>query len=146
MPNLQIDGTTAKGQLVALLFSQDAVAASQTDVQLYAIETGATSSVLAVDEYSMPFAGEIIAIAYNLSAAGTTGTFTIGATVNGTENASTTQTVGTTVRGTARFKRGTAKFVAGDRLGVEITTGGTWDGINSDLVVIVYALVELDGI
>jgi hypothetical protein len=36
--------------------------------------------------------------------------------------------------------------VAGDNIGVKITTGGTWDGTTSDLVVDVFVLYYLDGI
>ena len=35
---------------------------------------------------------------------------------------------------------------AGDRIGAEITTGGTWDGTTADLVVTVWVLLYLDGI
>jgi hypothetical protein len=139
----QITLDTSKGQLVAYVFGQDAVAASQTDVQLpVAIGEGSQ----AVAGYEMPFRGEVIAVAYTLSAAGTTGTFTIGATVNGTEDADTTVTVGTTADGSVRVPRGKCTFAAGDSLGAEITTGGTWDGTTADLAVVVYALHYLEGI
>lgn len=141
----QIEGIISKGQLLALTFFQDAVAASQTDAQLNVCEV-ASGATLAVDEYVMPWAGEIVGIGYSLSAAGTAGVFTIGGTINGTEDADTTQTVGTAVRGTAKVPRGKAKFIAGDRVGAEITTDGSWDGTTSDLVVTVYVLVQMEGI
>jgi len=62
----------SKGQLVKLSFSQDNVAANQSDVQLYRSEVAA-AALLAVDEFNMPFAGEVVAIAYSLSAAGSAG-------------------------------------------------------------------------
>lgn len=141
----QITREIAKGQLVAYTFMQDAVAASQTDVQLPVVEVSAGAGN-AVDEYVAPFAGEVVGIGWSLSAAGTAGTFTIGATKNGTENANTAQTVGTAVRGYDSFSRGTMPFVAGDQLGAEITTNGSWDGTTSDLVVTLYVLLYLDGI
>ena len=78
--------------------------------------------------------------------AGTTGTFTIGATIGGTEDADTTVTVGTTTTGRKIVQRGACRFAAGDLLGAEITTGGTWDGVTADLTVTVYALLGLEGV
>jgi hypothetical protein len=141
----QIEGIISKGQLLALKFVQDAVAASQTDAQLNICEVAA-GATLAIDEYPMPWDGEIVGIAYTLSAAGTAGTFTIGGTVNGTEDADTTVSVGTTQRGTLRVPRGKATFVAGDRIGAEITTNGSWDAVTADLAVTVFVLVQMEGI
>lgn len=142
---MQIDRTIAKGQLVPLVFMQDAVAASQTDVQLPIAEVNAAAGN-AVDAYTMPFAGEIVGISYRLSAAGTTGTFTIGPTVGGTEQANLTVTVGTNASGRATVVRDTYRFEAGALIGAEITTGGTWDGTTADLGVTVWVLLYLDGI
>ena len=142
---MQIDRTIAKGQLVQLTFMQDAVAASQTDVQLPIAEVNAGAGN-AIAGYIAPFAGEIVGISWVLSAAGTTGTFTIGPTVGGTEKTSLTQTVGTSASGRGTCIRGTIPFAAGDEIGAEITTGGTWDGTSSDLGVSVWVLLYLDGI
>lgn len=142
---MQIDRVIAKGQLVQLTFMQDAVAASQTDVQLLIAEVASAASN-AIDGYIMPFAGEIVGISYKLSAAGTTGTFTIGPTIGGTEKALLTATVGTTTSGRAVVPRETYKFNAGDDIGAEITTGGTWDGTTADVGVSVWVLLYLDGI
>ena len=142
---MQMEGILAAGQVVFLPFAQDAVAASQSDVQLNVMEV-ASGATLAVDEVVMPFDGCVIGLGYSLSAAGTAGVFTIGASVNGTENATTTQTVGTNQRSTAKFKRDAVRFVAGDRLGVEITTDGNWDGTTADLLVGLWVLVKLVGI
>lgn len=124
---------------------QDAVAASQTDVQLPIAEVNAGAGN-AIDGYIMPFAGQIVGISYKLSAAGTTGTFTIGPTVGGTEQADLTVTVGTTTSGRATVPRDTYRFVAGADIGAEITTGGTWDGTTADLGVSVWVILDLDGI
>jgi hypothetical protein len=142
---MQIDRTIAKGQLVPLTFMQDAVAASQTDVQLPIAEVNAGAGNGIVG-YIAPFAGEIVAISWNLTAAGTTGTFTIGPTVGGTEKTTLTQTVGTAASGRGVCARESIKFSAGDEIGAEITTGGTWDGTSADLCVVVWALLYIDGI
>jgi hypothetical protein len=141
----QLTGETSRGQLVPLVFAQDAVAASQTNVQLNAMEV-ASAAALAVDGYTMPFPGEIVGVSFTLSAAGTAGVFTIGATVGGTEDADTTLTVGTSAGTYKRVKRGDARFVAGDSIGAEITTDGSWDGTTSDLLVVVWVLLNVEGI
>lgn len=142
---MQIDRVIAKGQLVQLTYMQDAVAASQTDVQLPIAEVNAGAGN-AVDGYIMPFAGQIVGISYKLSAAGTTGTFTIGPTIGGTEQASLTVTVGTTTSGRATVPRDTYRFVAGADIGAEITTAAGWDGTTADLGVSVWVILDLDGI
>jgi hypothetical protein len=142
---MQIDRSISKGQLVQLTFMQDAVAASQTDVQLPIAEvtSGAANQIVG---YVAPFDGEIVAVSWVLSAAGTTGTFTIGPTVGGTEKTALTQTVGTAASGRGKVNRDSIRFSAGDEIGCEITTGGTWDGTSSDLGVSVWVLLYLDGI
>lgn len=142
---MQIDRTIAKGQLVPLVFMQDALAASQTDVQLLIAEVASAASN-AIDGYVMPFAGEIIGITARLSAAATTGTLTVGPTVNGTEKTDPTLSITTAVSASDTAPRGTSAFVAGDLIGAEITTGGTWDGTTADLGVVVWVLLYLDGI
>lgn len=142
---MQIDRTIAKGQLVCLTFMQDAVAASQTDVQLPIAEVNAGAGN-AVVGYIAPFAGEIVGISWVLTAAGTTGAFTIGPTVAGTEKTALTQTVGTATSGRGVVVRGTAGFNAGDELGAEITTAAGWDGTSADLGVCVWVLLYLEGI
>lgn len=142
---MQMERVIAKGQLVKFTFMQDAVAASQSDVQLPIAEVNAGAGN-AIDEYHVPFAGEIIGISYSLSAAGTAGAFTLGPTLAGTEKTALTQTVGTNQRGYATVPRGTIPFDAGARLGAELTTDGSWDGTSADLLVTVWALLYLEGI
>lgn len=142
---MQIDRTISKGQLAPLVFMQDAVAASQTDAQLPIAEVNAGAGN-AIVGYIAPFAGEIIGVSWNLTAAGTAGTFTIGPTVGGTEKTALTQTVGTAASGRGTVIRGTIPFAAGDEIGAEITTNGSWDGTSSDLCVVVWALLYLDGV
>ncbi|MEU7904116.1 hypothetical protein [Actinoplanes sp. NPDC049118] len=142
---MQIDRTIAKGQLVPLVFMQDALAASQTDVQLLIAEVASAASN-AIDGYVMPFAGEIVGVTARLSAAATAGTLTVGPTVNGTEKTDPTLSITTAVSASDTAVRGTSTFVAGDLIGAEITTGGTWDGTTADLGVVVWVLLYLDGI
>jgi hypothetical protein len=142
---VQIDRTIAKGQLVPLVFMQDAVAASQTDVQLPIAEVTSAAGN-AIDGYVMPFAGEIIAVTARLSAAATAGTLTVGPTVDGTEKPDPTLSITTAVSASDTAVRGTATFAAGDLIGAEITSSGTWDATTADLGVVVWVLLYLDGI
>lgn len=140
---MQIERYIARGQVVAYPFGLANVAASQTDVQLVAADPSGNAG------YVSPFAGEIVGIGWELSAAATAGTLTIGATVNGTEDADTTLSVpadASTTRGTLRVKRGKARFKAGDSIGAEITTNAGFLPITTDLTVTVYVMLELDGI
>lgn len=136
---MQITRELGKYQVVPVTFFLANVPATQTDVQL----KEATNQVTGV---TMPFAGQVVAIAADLSAAATAGTLTIGATVGGTEDADTTITVTTQTSKHLAIPRDKATFNAGDLLGAEITTSGTWDGTTADLVVTVYVALSLDGI
>lgn len=140
---MQIERITARGQLVAYVFGQDALAASQTDVQL---PTAIGEGSQAVTGYTMPFAGEIVAITADLSAAATAGSLTVGPTIGGTEKTDPTLSITTQTTRSDTAPRDTAKFAAGDVLGAEITTSGTWDGTTADLAVTVYVLLYVDGI
>lgn len=138
----QITLDTSKGQLVPYVFGQDAVADSQSNVQLpTAISEGSQANA----GYTMPFAGEIVAVAAQLSAAGSAGSLTVGATIGGTEDADTTMTITTEVNKALIVPRGKATFAAGAELGCEITTA-SWNGTSADLVAVVYVLHYLEGI
>lgn len=141
----QIEGIIAKGQLVPLVFMQDALAASQADVQLKVAEV-ASAALNAVEGITMPFDGEVVAVTADLDTAGSAGTLTAGATVNGTEDADTTLTVTTQTSKTKKVTRGLARFRAGAVIGAEITTSGTWNGTTSDLVVVVWVLLSVEGV
>lgn len=142
---MQIDRTISKGQLVPLTFMQDAVAASQTDVQLPISEVNAGAGN-GIAGYVAPFGGEIIGVSWILTAAGTAGSFTVGPTVGGTEKTALTQTIGTAASGRGTVARGSVLFNAGDEIGAEITTNGSWDGTSSDFAVTVWCLLYLDGV
>jgi ribonuclease J len=107
---------------------------------------GVVMASLAVDGYTMPFAGEIVGVSFVLSAAAAAGVGTVGATIGGTEDADTTLTMGTSAGTYKRVKRGSARFVAGDKIGCELTTDGSWDATTSDLGVTVWVLLEMEGI
>lgn len=139
----QITLDTSKGQVIAYVFGQDALAASQTNVQLpTAISEGSQANA----GYTMPFKGDVIAVAVQLSAAGSAGTLTVGATMGGTEDADTTMTITTEVNKSLRVARGKAPIAAGAELGCEITTDGSWNGTSADLVAVVYVLHYLEGV
>jgi hypothetical protein len=138
---MQIELGMSKGQLIGLQFGQVNVAASQSNVQL----TGAGVSG-AADGYVVPFKGEILAVSYALSAAATAGTLTIGPTVNGTEAADPTLSVTTGTGGYDWANRGTLTFAAGDKIGAEITTGATWDATTADLTVVVWVVLDVEGV
>lgn len=140
---MNVTPDASKGQLIALNFGQDAVAASQTNVQL-PVNIGEASQ--AVDGYEAIFPGDVVGIAWSLSAAGSAGVFTIGATLDGTEDADSTLTVGTAANGYTRIERGKMPFTAGQQIGCEITTDGSWDGTTADLSVQVYVLYRMEGI
>ena len=141
---MQIKGYIAKGQVVPLHFMEAAVAASQTNAQMVLVDVGASPSL--TDGFVMPFAGAVIGISWLKDAAATAGSLTIGASIDGTEDADTTQTVSTATSGSAVFPRDAAKFEAGAELGVEITTDGSWAPETADLSVILWVLLELVGI
>lgn len=142
---MQVDRTIAKGQYVEYAFMQDNVAASQTDVQLPIAEV-ASAAGNAIDGCIAAFAGEIVAISWKLTAAGSAGTLSIGPTLGGTEKTALTQSVTTAAAGRAVVPRGSITFNAGDEIGAEITTDGSWNGTSSDLAVRVGVLLYLEGI
>lgn len=136
---MQITREFSKHQVIPVVFAQANVAADQTDVQL-------KDASGQVDGVTMPFAGQIVALSLDLSAAATAGELTVGVTINGTENATTTQTVTTGTAARVLFDRDAVGFAAGDKIGVEITTNSTWDGLTADLAVNVFAALAVEGI
>ena len=136
---MQITREFAKYQLVTLEFAQANVSASQTDVQL-------KDASGQVEGISMPFAGEVLAVSVDLSAAATAGSLAVGVSKGGTEAAATVQTLTTAAAATKAFPRGTMTFAAGDKLGVEITTSATWDGTTADMAVNVFVALAVEGV
>lgn len=140
---MHFTNSASRGQLVPFVFGQDAVAASQTDVQL---PTAIGEASQAVDGYTMPFDYDIIAMTASTDTAVTAGSLSVGATVNGTENANTTLTVTSGTNATLKVQRGKASGVAGSRLGCEITTAAGFLPITADLTAVVYVLFRVDGV
>ncbi len=134
---------TARHAYQEYVFGQDAVAASQTNVQLPTVapEEGST-----VDGYAMAFDGEIVSVAAALSTAGSAGSLSVGASLDGTEEDDTTLAITTGTDHAKKIQRGAATFTAGQRLGCELTTDASWNGTSADLVVTVGVLLKLDGI
>lgn len=136
---MQITRELGRYQLVTYTFFQANVSASQTAV---ALKEGTNQ----VTGLTMPFAGEVLAVTANLSAAGTAGTLSVSATVGGTADADTAVAITTETAKATTVLRGRTSFNAGDLLGAKITTSGTWDGTTADLVVTVLVALTLDGI
>lgn len=142
----QIERVIAKGQLVPFLFSQDAVADSQSAVAMNILETSATTSTLPVTEYVIPWDFEIVGISVVSSEARTAGTLTVDATIDGTATGLQAALDATnTTRDTGTQARGTDAGTAGQRIGVKLTTA-SWTPVTGDVAVIVYALLHLEGI
>jgi len=136
---MQITREFSKYQIIPVTFGQANVAASQTDVQLKDVTGG-------VEGVTMAFPGIIVGLTIDLSAASTGGQLTVGATINGTEVAATTQTITTATAVRAIFDRDAVKFAAGDKLGVEITTNAGWTPETAELAATVLAALAVSGI
>lgn len=129
--------------MIQLVFGQDALAASQTDVQL-AVAVGESGQV--VDGYPMAFRGEVVGVSWRTDTPVTAGQMTIGPTINGTEDEDGLITVTSGSSGSKKVKRGLIPFQAGDVVGAEITTNGGFLPITADLHVSVWVIVYLEGI
>ncbi len=134
-----------RGQVIPLTFMQDNVAASQSNVQI-PIAQVASAAENVVDGYAMPWAGTIVGISAVVSTAGSAGTLTVGATIDGTEAADPALSITTEASKSDTAARGAAAFAAGAVIGAEITTDGSWNGTSSDLGVTVFVLVDVTGI
>lgn len=134
--NRQLPGIT----IVPYVFGQDALAANQTDVQ---IPTAVGEASQAVAGYTMPVAGEVLYLTANLSAAGSAGNLSVGATIDGTEDADSTIAITTETAVIKTLTRDSMVFTAGAVLGVEITTDGSWNGTTADLLVVAYVALWL---
>jgi len=141
---MQLEGILAKGQLVVLTFAQDNVAANQSAVDMNVAEVAA-GAALALTNYRVPFAFDVVGITATLSAAGTTGTLTvepeIGGTATGLQLALTTAVSGQSIQ-----NRNTDPSAAGGLVSVRLTTSADWDGTSSDLVVQVWLIAYLSGV
>lgn len=117
-------------------FMQSDVAASQSAVALDVLGLSGNT------EYTMELEGSVIGISIASNDARTAGTLTVDVTVNGTATGLQAILDGTnTTYHYATQIPETDTFSAGDRLGVDITTDGSWapDG-TADIVVTVIVL------
>lgn len=142
----QIERIIAKGQVIPYLFTQDAVADSQSAVAMNILETSATTSTLPVTEYVVPWDFDIIGITVSSSEARTAGTLTVDATIDGTATGLQGILNATdTTRDYATQPRGSDVGVAGQRIGVKLTTA-SWTPVTGDVAVVVYVIAHLDGV
>lgn len=143
---MQIEDIAAKGQLVQFSFAEHSIANNQVDIEVHVQET-ANGQYLSINEVSLPFAGNLVAMTVNLSGSATTGQATFAPTINGTKIASQFhQTITTQQAITARFERDTIDLLAGDKIGVKLTTNAGWNGTTLDAYVTLYVLVQMTGI
>lgn len=135
----RIERIISKGQLVGLEFGQGNVAISQSDVQLVGNQASG---------YIMPFAGEIVAVTYLLSANKTAGVMTVGPTVGGTEVAALRVTAANAAAsGVTTVRRLTSTFAKGAEIGAEITTDASFlPAASAELTVTVWVILSLEGI
>lgn len=142
----QMERIIAKGSLTPFMFTQDAVADAQAAVAMNIIETSAASSALAVTEYVIPWEFEVVGISVVADTVRTAGTCTVDATINGTVTGLQAILDATnTIRDTGVQPRGSDVGNAGDRIGVKLTTA-SWTPVAADIVVVVYAIVHLEGV
>lgn len=115
-------------------FWQQNVLASQSDVAIKA-------SISTNNEYTMELEGSIIGIAVASNAARSAGTLTVDVTINGSATGLQAVLDGTnTTYHYATQIPETDTFSAGDRLGVDYTTDGSWAPTTADIVVTVTVL------
>ena len=124
---------------VAFAFQQKDVAASQSAVAMDVLGLAGNT------EYTMPYPGSVVAVSIASNAARTGGTATVDVTVNGTVTGLQAALDGTNTQYHYASQGADAdRFSAGDRLGVKITTDGSWAPTTADVVVVV--VVEFDGV
>jgi hypothetical protein len=142
---MQIINSLGKHQLVPLVFAQDAVAASQSAVALYCQQV---HGAVALDNigYTMPWAGEVIGVTINTTAAASAGTLTVVPTIDTTACSDPSGAITTEVAQSDSCKRGTNPFAAEAVIGAKITTTAGWTAETMDMVVIVWVLLTISGI
>lgn len=141
----QIERIISRGQLVPLTFVQDAVADSQSAVAMNAVEVNA-GAALTVTEYQLPWDFEVVGISIVSDSARTAGTCTVDATINGTATGLQAVLNATnTTRAYSTQQRGSDTGVAGQRVGVKLTTA-SWTPTTADVAVVVWVIAYLEGI
>ena len=141
MAQHQFEQIAGRGQIVPFVFVQDNLAASQTDVALN-IQEVASAAALLITGLSMPWSGSIVGVSVDTSSAATAGTLTVTATLDGTKQSDTAQSITTATAASVVVPQSKVPFAAAQKLGVKITTTGAWDATTADLAVIVYVLLD----
>ncbi len=114
-------------------FEDTDVAASQSAVAI------AVSGTSAVTEIEMPWAGSVVGISILTNDSRTADSAVADATVNGSVTGLQATLDGSNAdHHSATQAKDTDTFNAGDRLGVKLTTGGSWTPVSADIVVVVY--------
>ncbi len=141
----QVERIISKGQIIPLTFAQDAVAANQNAVAMKTIETGATTGTLDVIEYVMPWDFDIVGVSLSVDAAVTTGSALVDPTINTTATGLQAQVDTTnTLRHRKTQPRLTDHGVAGDRVGVKLTSSSDFAPVTADLMAVVWVLAYVD--
>jgi hypothetical protein len=116
------------------------VAASQTAIAMGAAGTldATNTTTHQVTEIRSPYAGSVMGVSIVANAARSAGTLTVDATINGTVTGLQAQLDGTNPQyHSATQAKDADPFNAGDRIGVKITTDGTWAPTTADVLVAV---------
>lgn len=111
---------------------QDNVAASQSAVVLKVAAAANTGT-----EVAAPRAGFVAGISATFTVAPAGSTLVLTVTKNGSaiSGCVISVTAGATLGRATAFAQGIYGFAAGDRIGVTVTTDGSWTAITSDMVV-----------
>lgn len=141
-----IERIISRGQLVTYCFEQDAVAASQSAVAIPINENGATTGTTASIGFVVPWPGMILGVGVTLSAAGSAGALSVAPTVDTTADTDGTVSITTEAAKSTKVARGLIPFAAGAVLGAKLTTDGSWNGTTSDLSVVLYVILDLEGV
>jgi len=130
-----------KSNYFPLWFYVANAASGGTDVEM-SIAGEATASD--VPQQPIPWAGSIVGFSLQLEAAVSAGTATVYPTINGVTAASSLVLSTTVTQYTAtKWRRGLYPFTAGQRIGAQYTTTGTFTaGPNQSLVACVWCHVE----
>ncbi len=142
---MQMENIIARYQVVPLFFHQDAVAASQSAVAMNTVEAEAV--VQTNTGYRVPWPFHVVGISVLSGAARTAGTLTVDATIGGT--ATGLQAVLDATNAThhsASQGRNADAGGAGGVVGVKLTTDASWAPVTADINVVVYVLVDLEGV
>lgn len=129
------DLTAAGGFRMPLVFSQPNATANQTAVALL-VGSGGDA---ALTEIPAPRAGSVVGISIRSEGARTGGTCTVDVTVGGVATGLQAVLDATnTQQDEATQEKDTDTFALGDRVGVDVTTDGTWAaGATPSIVVLV---------